>query len=420
MNLKLRLIVMQFLEFFIWGSWLISFGGYLTAKEGGTLVSAASPQEVGAIFATAGLASLLMPGIVGILADKWINSERLLGICHLLGAVFLFFASQTTTYFTLFLLMLFNAMVFMPTIALSYSVCYSLLNKANLEPVKAFPPIRVWGTVGFIAAMFIIDLSGWNISPIQLLLASGAALVLGIYSFTLPPSPPIKTQVKTSWKTAFGLDALVLFKRRQMTIFFIFSVLLGVCLQITNTFGSSFILGFGDKLVYGDTYTHMFAVEHSNIFLSISQISEALFILAIPFFLRKFGIKIVILMSFCAWVFRFGLFGIGNPGSGVVWLIASMIIYGMAFDFFNISGSLYIEKETPEYIRASSQGLFMMATNGLGAVLGNMGAGFVVGHFTSSDGITNWPYAWFTFAAYALIIGILFLLFFKYKNENRL
>jgi NHS family xanthosine MFS transporter len=406
---------MQFLEFFIWGSWLISFGGYITAKDG-ALLNPATPEQVGAIFATAGLASLLMPGIVGIIADKWLNSERLLGICHLLGAILLFFASQARTYELLFPLMLLNAMVFMPTISLSYSVSYSLLNKANLEPVKTFPPIRVWGTVGFVVAMWFVDLMGWKISPNQLLVASGAALALGVYAFTLPPSPPVKTQGKTSLKTAFGLDALVLFKKKQTAVFFLFAVLLGVCLQITNSFGSSFILGFGDQSVYGNKYLNTFAVQHSNIFLSISQISETLFILAIPFVLSRFGIKTVILMSLGAWVLRFGFFGIGDPGGGVAWLIASMVIYGIAFDFFNISGSLYIEQETPVHIRASSQGLFMMATNGLGAVLGNIGAGLVVGRFTQ-NGVTDWSSAWFAFAAYALIVGVLFAIFFKYKKS---
>jgi NHS family xanthosine MFS transporter len=413
MGLKLRLTVMQFLEFFIWGSWLISFGGYLTYG----LAEPASGTQIGTIFAMAGVASLIAPGIIGIIADKWLNSERLLGICHLIGAIVLFFASKASTYEQLFPLMLINAIVFMPTISLSYSVCYSLLDKSGLEPVKTFPPIRVWGTVGFIVAMFVVDLMNWKISSNQLLLASVSALVLAVYSFTLPPSPPVKTQKKTTWKSAFGLDALVLFKEKQMAIFFIFAVLLGVCLQITNSFGSSFILGFGNENVYGDLYKHTFAIQHSNIFLSISQIAEALFILAIPFFMRKFGIKTVMLMSLGAWILRFGLFGVGNPGTGVVWLILSMIIYGMAFDFFNISASLYIEKETPENIRSSSQGLLMMATNGLGAVLGNVGAGLVVEYFTNSEGITNWSYSWFAFASYALVIGILFALFFQYKHR---
>jgi NHS family xanthosine MFS transporter len=411
MGLKLRLTITQFLEFFIWGSWLISFSGYLTY---GFATPATGPQ-IGAIFATAGLASLLTPGLIGILADKWINSERLLGICHLTGSIILYFASTAATYESLYPLMLINAMVFMPTISLSYSVSYSLLGKAKLEPVKTFPPIRVWGTVGFIVAMWLVDLMGWGITSKQLLLASVSSLLLGIYSFTLPPSPPVKSQKKTSWKAAFGLDALVLFKQKQMVVFFLFAVLLGVCLQITNSFGSSFILGFGNEKVYGDLYRKTFAIQHSNIFLSISQIAEALFIIAIPFFLRRFGIKTVMLMSLGAWILRFGLFGIGNPGNGVVWLISSMIIYGMAFDFFNISGSLFIEKETPVHIRASSQGLFMMATNGFGSVLGNIGAGFVVGYFTTNE-ITDWHGAWFVFASYAAVIGVLFAVFFRYKH----
>lgn len=411
MGLKLRLTISQFLEFFIWGSWLISFGGYLTFG----LATPATGPQIGAIFATAGLASLFTPGLIGIIADKWINSERMLGICHLIGAIVLYLASKATTYEALFPLMLINAMVFMPTISLSYSVSYSLLGKAGLEPVKTFPPIRVWGTVGFIVAMFIVDFMGWKISPNQLLLASVASLTLGIYSFTLPPSPPLNSKKSSSWKAAFGLDALVLFKQNRMVVFFIFAVLLGVCLQITNSFGSSFILGFGDESVYGNQYTDTFALRHSNIFLSVSQISEALFILAIPFFLRRFGIKTVMLMSFGAWVLRFGLFGIGNPGDGVIWLVMSMIIYGLAFDFFNISSSLFIEKETPAHIRASSQGLLMMATNGFGSILGNVGAGYVVGYYTN-DGVTNWSNAWFVFASYALVIGILFAIFFKYKH----
>jgi NHS family xanthosine MFS transporter len=335
----------------------------------------------------------------------------------LIGAIALYFASQATTYEQIFPYLLINAMVFMPTISLSYSVCYSLLAKAHLDPIKVFPPIRVWGTVGFIVAMFVVDLAGWKISPNQLLLAAGAALLLGVYAFTLPASLPVKSAVKKSWKSAFGLDALVLFKNKQMAIFFCFAILLGVCLQITNSFGSSFILGFGETQ-YGGLYTETFALQHSNIFLSISQIAEALFILAIPFFLRKYGIKTVMLMSLGAWVLRFGFFGIGNPGSGVVWLILSMIIYGMAFDFFNISASLFIEKETPEHIRSSSQGLLMMATNGLGAVFGNIGAGYVVACFTK-EGITDWTHCWFTFAAYALVIGVLFACCFHPKKASR-
>ncbi|MDR0420070.1 MAG: nucleoside permease [Prevotellaceae bacterium] len=406
MNLKLRLTITQFLEFFIWGSWLISFGNYMASMDMG--------GNIGTLFATAGIASFIMPTVVGIIADRWINSERLLGILHLLGAVCLFMASKAGegNFDYLYLCMFLNALVFMPTIGLSYSVCYSVMAANKMDTVKDFPPIRVWGTVGFIIAMWIVNLAGWGTSSNQLLLASGAALFLGLYSFTLPPSPPTKAQKGSSLISTLGLDALVLLKEKKMAVFFLFAVLLGVCLQITNSYGSTFIDSFSID------FPESFAVKYNNIFLSISQIAEALFILAIPFFMRKFGIKIVMLMSFGAWILRFGLFGIGDPGNGMIWLTLSMIIYGMAFDFFNISGSLFIEKETPSKFRASAQGMLMMVTNGLGAIIGNYGAQAVINHFTDNN-VTDWSAAWFIFAAYALVIGCLFAIFFKYRQSPK-
>jgi NHS family xanthosine MFS transporter len=402
MGIKLRLTITQFLEFFIWGSWLISFGNYM--------VSMGMGDKIGTLFATAGIASFIMPTIIGIVADKWINSEKLLGILHLLGACCLFAASRATGFNQLYLCMFLNALVFMPTIGLSYSVCYSIMAKNNLDTVKDFPPIRSWGTVGFIVAMWIVNLAGWGTSSNQLLLASGVSLLFGIYAFTLQPSPPIRARKGSSLISVLGLDALVLLKDKKMALFFFFAILLGICLQITNSYGSAFLGSF--QAGYPDS----FAVKYNNIFMSISQISEALFILAIPFFLRRFGIKTVMLMSLGAWVLRFGLFGIGNPGTGIIWLTLSMIIYGMAFDFFNISGSLFIEKETPAKFRASAQGMLMMVTNGLGAIIGNYGAENVINHFTE-DNITNWPACWFIFAGYALVIGILFAVFFRYKRN---
>ena len=401
-NIKLRLTVLQFMEFFIWGSWLISFGNYMGSLGMG--------DKIGTLFASFGFAALIMPTIAGIIADRWINSEKLLGILHLLGAGFLFMASRTSEFNQLYLFMVLNALVFMPTIGLSYSVCYSVLGQRGMDTIKVFPPIRVWGTVGFIVAMWIVDLAGWGISSNQLLLASASAAFLGLYSFSLPSSPPTKSQKTGSLLSTLGLDALVLLKEKKIATFFIFAFLLGMCLQITNSYGSAFIHSFNTD------YAGSFAVEYNNIFLSISQISEALFILAIPFFLRRFGIKTVMLLSFGAWVLRFGFFGIGNPGSGMVWLTLSMIIYGMAFDFFNISGSLFVEKETPSKFRSSAQGMLMMVTNGMGAILGNIGAQAVINHYTT-DGKTEWSTCWFIFAAYALIIGIAFALVFKYKHN---
>jgi NHS family xanthosine MFS transporter len=403
MNLKLRLTITQFLEFFVWGSWLISFGNYMFHSGMG--------DKIGTLFATAGIASFIMPAIAGMIADRWLNSERLLGSLHLLGACCLFIASRTTDFSQLYLCMFLNALFFMPTIGLSYSVCYSVMASHRMDTIKDFPPIRVWGTVGFIVAMWIVNLAGWGTSSNQLVLASASALLLGIYSFTLPPSPPTKAQKGSSLISILGLDALILLKGKKMAIFFLFAVLLGVCLQITNSYGSVFLGSFSDS------YPNSFAVKYNNIFLSISQISEALFILAIPFFMRRFGIKAVMLMSLGAWVLRFGLFGVGNPGDGMIWLTLSMIIYGMAFDFFNISGSLFIEQETPAKFRASAQGMLMMVTNGLGAIVGNYSAEAIINYLTI-DNATNWTACWFIFSGYALIIGILFAIFFKHEYNG--
>ena len=404
-NIKSRLMVMNFLEFFVWGSWLISIGSYM----GATLHFTGS--QIGDVYATMGLASLITPAIFGIVADRWVNAERVLGICHIIGACLLLWASTVTDYPTFYTIMLLNSFLFMPTIALNNTVSYIVLEKKGFDIVKVFPPIRVWGTIGFIVAMQLVDILGYRQSASQLYVSAGAGFLLGIYSFTISKCPPVKVDVKRSMLAAFGLDAFVLFKRRKMIIFFVFAMLLGAALQITNAFGGPFLDDFGKS------YPDSFGVKHPSLLISISQISETVFILTIPFFLRKFGIRNVMLMSIFAWVFRFGLFGIGNPGSGLYLLVASMIIYGMAFDFFNISGSLFVEKESDIKIRASAQGLFMLMTNGIGAFLGGTIAGRVVDYYTT-DGIKDWQSIWFAFAGYSLVLGILFPLFFRYKHDR--
>ena len=371
--------------------------------------------QIGGIYATMGLASLFMPALLGIVADRWINAERLLGICHLIGSGLLFWASTVTDYSLMYWIMLLNSMVYMPTIALNNTVSYSILKKKGLDVVKDFPPIRVWGTVGFIMAMWVVDLCGWTVSPLQLIIGSISAFILGLYSFTLPQCPPAKTARKHTIISALGLDALVLFKQRKMAIFFVFAALLGAALQITNTFGQPFLHDFA----YNPNFASLFAVTHPGILMSVSQMSETLFILAIPFFLRRYGIKKVVLISIFAWVLRFGLFGVGNPGDGLVFLVLSMIIYGVAFDFFNISGSLFVETESKPEVRASAQGLFMVMTNGIGAFIGGWVSGWVVDLFTNENGVKDWPQIWFIFAGYALVIGILFALFFRYKHEPK-
>lgn len=404
MSIKFRLVILNFLEFFVWGAWLISLGGYMIVTlhfTGG---------QVGSVYATMGIASLFMPAVLGIVADRWMNAERVYGLCHVVGAGLLFWASAVHDFKTLYFIMLLNAMVYMPTIALNNTVSYDILEQKGFDVVKDFPPIRVWGTIGFIISMWMTDLFGWTKSPLQLQISAASALALGIYAFTLPACPPRGAGKKRSLASAMGLDAFVLFKDSKMLVFLLFAMLIGAALQITNAFGGAFLDDFKGL------YAGSFGVRHPNLLLSISQISETVFILTIPFFLRRFGIKRVMLMSIFAWVLRFGLFGIGNPGSRLYLLVLSMIVYGMAFDFFNISGSLFVEQEADIKIRASAQGLFMLMTNGIGAFLGGTLSGMVVDQFTV-NGVKNWQSIWFTFAAYALLLGVVFPWAFKYRHE---
>jgi NHS family xanthosine MFS transporter len=406
MPIKLKLKVLSFLQFFVWGSYLTSFGSYMfvTLKFSG--------QEIGAIFTTLGLSSLFMPALIGIIADKYVNSEKLLAICHFLSAIFLIWASTVSNSDLMFWVMLLISMFYMPTIALTNSVSYNILVQYKYNIVKDFPPIRVWGTIGFIVAMWVVDLLGWTLSKNQLLLATVSGIVMAAYSLFMPPCPPAKSEGKQTLVSILGLDAFILFKQPRMMVFFMFSMLLGAALQITNMVGQDFLGDFG-KI---DAYKNSFAVMHPGILMSISQISETIFILVIPFFLLRFGIKKVMLLSMVAWVLRFGFFAYGNPGTGFILLVLSMIIYGFAFDFFNISGSLFVEKETDHKIRSSAQGLFMMMTNGFGSIIGALACGFIV-DLNTVNGNKDWQSIWLTFAAYALLLAVVFPFVFKYKHD---
>ncbi|MBC6992469.1 MULTISPECIES: nucleoside permease [Hymenobacter] len=409
MNIKLRLIVMSFLQFFIWGSWLITIGAYwFQTKQW-------SGAQFGAIFSTMGIASIFMPSIMGIIADKWVNAEKLYGLLHILGGLVLFTIPMVDNPSTMFWVMLLNMIFYMPTLALSIAVSYSVLKGNGGDVVKDYPPIRVWGTIGFIAAMWAVTFLGFEKSASQFYVAAGAAILLGIYSFTLPSCPPpSKDTPSRSLVDALGLKSFALLRDRKLATFFIFALLLGAALQLTNAYGDTFLHDFDKVPAYRDTLT----VQHPAFIMSISQISETLFILAIPFFLRRFGIKQVMIFSMIAWVLRFGLFAYGNPGSGLWMIILSCIVYGMAFDFFNISGSLFVETQTQPSIRASAQGLFMMMTNGFGAVLGSSLSGIIIQqYFTDATGAKDWHSIWITFALYAFAIAVLFVVLFKHKHN---
>jgi len=406
-SIKLKLTILNFLEFFVFGAWLLSFGKYMFA----TLHF--SGTQIGAVFMTLGLASLIMPGIMGIIADKWLGPNKLFAILHILGGILLFYLAKQNDFNGVYLFTLLYLMLYMPTIALDNTISYCILERNAYDVVKTFPPIRVWGTIGFIIATWITDLFGWGVNEYQFYFAAVASIILGLYTFTLPDCPVEKSNEKKSLVQALGLDAFVLFRDKKMAIFFIFSMLLGAALQITNMWGEAFLHDFGNNPLFKDTII----VKYNGFVMSLSQISETIFILTIPFFLKRFGIKKVMIMSMLAWFLRFGLFGIGSPvGIGAVAIVLSMIVYGMAFDFFNISGSLFVEQETDPKIRASAQGLFMIMTNGLGAMIGAYGSGYIIDLLTK-NGVRDWQAIWFTFAIYALVIAILFAIFFKYKHN---
>lgn len=440
---------MSFLQFFVWGAWLLTIANYWFGTKHW------DNTQFGLVFGTMGFASIFMPTITGIIADRWISAEKLYAAMHILYAVVLFCLpmvdNPTTFIYVMFLAMCF----YMPTISLSNSISYIVLKQSNGDVVKDFPPIRVWGTIGFIVAMWITNLTDSKATANQFYIAGIVAIILAIYALTLPKCPPQRTtKENASIAETLGLGAFKLFMNYKMALFFIFAMFLGGALQLTNAYGDLFLSEFE----HFPKYAKSFVVERSTIVMSISQISETLFILAIPFFLKRFGIKQVMLISMFAWVLRFGLFAIGDPVDGLWMIIFSCIVYGMAFDFFNISGSLFVDTNTDAETRSSAQGLFMMMTNGVGAVLGSVIAGWVIERFftiayTNISGLAahlqtdtdnshlakfienskvtvgangtlsqtifmkDWHNIWLSFAAYALVIAIAFALLFKHKHD---
>jgi NHS family xanthosine MFS transporter len=410
MDLRFRLTLLSFLQFFVWGAWLITIGTYFFGSKLGT------GEQFGAIFSTLAIASLIMPAITGIIADRWVNAERLYGVLQIAYGGFMLLATTATNANDLYYIIFGAMMCYMPTISLSNSISYTTLSQQGYDVIKVFPPIRVWGTIGFIAAMWITNLTGSKSNTQQFFIAGIVAIALGFYAFTLPACTPKNTISRTaSWVSQLGLDAFRLFAKYRMALFFLFSMFLGGALQLTNMYGDTFLDDFRNQAAYGPD---SFVVKYSTIIMSISQVSETVFILTIPFFLRKFGIKKVMLFAMFAWVLRFGLFAYGNPEQGLWMIILSCIIYGMAFDFFNISGSLFIETQTDSNIRSSAQGLFMMMTNGVGAFLGSTISGVVIDrYYTFSNGSKDWHGIWLSFAAYAFIIAIGFMVLFKEEKS---
>ncbi|WP_428074813.1 MFS transporter [Candidatus Avelusimicrobium luingense] len=429
MYIKTRLTVMNFLQFAVWGAYLTSMGTFLAG--------AGLAEHIGWFYAVQGFVSLFMPAVIGIIADRWVPAQKMLALCHFLAAAFIagaaYYGSQSTISFShLFTCYTLSVAFYMPTLALSNSVAYTALRQQGLDTVKVFPPIRVFGTVGFICAMLTTNFAGFQGSYVQWYFSALLGFILAVYCLTLPACPVAQGEAKTL-ADALGLKAFALFKEKKMAIFFLFSMLLGMSLQVTNGFAGPFISGFNSL----DGFTGSWGANNANALISLSQMSETLCILLIPFFLKRYGIKKVMLISMLAWVLRFGFLGLGNPSTvlGIVLLIASMIVYGVAFDFFNISGSLFVDQETDPSIRSSAQGVFMLMTNGFGAAIGSLAAQKVVNCLVISHQNTDllingvyppdvsqaimqgWSHAWFVFAGFALVVAMLFSICFKYEHK---
>lgn len=417
--LKIRLAAMNFIEFAVWGAYLTSLGAYLS--------NAGLGSSIGWFYAIQGIVSIFMPAIVGIIADRWIPAQKMLSLCHLFAGAFMiaagfygYGAGEAVEFGPLFALYTVSVAFFMPTIGLANSVCYNAMGRAGMDTIKEFPPIRVLGTVGFIVAMLITNFTGFQNNYWQLVFSGCLSLVMVLYALTMPNCPVSKGGQSKGLVDALGLRAFALFKDKSMAIFFVFSMLLGVSLQITNGFANPFISSFAEIPQFAETW----GARNANALISLSQISETLCILLIPFFLKRFGIKIVMFMAMTAWFLRFGLFGIGNPGDGVVFLVLSMIVYGVAFDFFNVSGSLYVDQKVDGTLRSSAQGLFMIMTNGIGATVGTLAAQAVVDKvvYTQAKGTLDyaqgWSHAWLIFAAYALAVAILFWICFRNPGKD--
>ena len=439
MNLKIRLALMNFLEFAVWGAYLTCMGNYLGRAGLG--------DKISWFYAIQGIVSIFMPTLMGIVADRFLQPQRLLGLCHLLAGGFMLgcwwlgveagHGHELPDKWTFIALYTLSVAFYMPTIALANTTAFTIMKKNNMDTVKEFPPIRVLGTVGFIMTMWFVNCSAWTSGDasqeglaftltfaenpykfqytyMQFFVSGLLSIVLFLYTFTLPSCELTKKTGKVSLAESFGLNAFKLFKTRKMALFFVFSALLGMCLQVTNGYAVPFITSFKgstDPAVYNS-----FAANNATLLSSISQISEALCILMIPFFLKRYGIKVVMLMSLFAWVFRFGFFGIGNPAMpGVIMFILSCIVYGVAFDFFNVSGGIFVDQECEPSIKASAQGLFMMMTNGIGATIGTLAAGEIVNHYCSWENNYlqgDWTTCWFIFATFALVVGVSFALVF--------
>ncbi len=398
---KFQLSLMMFLEFFIWGGWFVTMGAYLgnnLSASGGETAMAYSTQSWGAIIA---------PFIIGLIADRFFNAERILGVLHLVGAVLMYQMSNATDFNAFYPYVLGYMIAYMPTLALVNSVSFNQMS----DPAKQFPFVRVWGTIGWIIAGLMISFFKWdseaNIGQGMLantfLMVAIASAVLGVFSFLLPKTPPSKPKgEKASLSDILGLEALGLLKDRNFLVFFLSSVL--ICIPLAFYYQN--ISLFLTEL----------KVENSTAWASLGQISEVGFMLLLPFFFKKYGFKKTILFGMLAWGIRYMLFSFGNAGDLFFMLIIGIALHGICYDFFFVSGQIYTDSKAGEKIKSAAQGLITLATYGVGMLIGFWVAGKIVDKNLVSDGLHSWKDIWTFPVIFAVVVLILFAILFK--NEK--
>ncbi|MFC2124835.1 nucleoside permease [Bacteroidota bacterium] len=392
-KLRFQLSTMMFIQYFIWGTWYVTLNIYLGESLGFT------GTQIGLCYGTFAISALISPFFVGLVADKYFSTEKVLASMHILGAILFVVAAQAKSFAFFYPAMLLYALSYTPTMALSSSISFHQME----DPGKQFPAIRVLGTIGWIAANNVIGWLGYGNSVNQLYVGAIASLLLGFYCFTLPHTPP-KKEAKASLKELFGLDALSLMKERSFLIIIIASVLIFIPLSFYYVFTASFLSDIGMTLIPNK--------------ISLGQVAEILFMLILPFFLRKYGVKKVLIMGMAAWLIRYLFFSYGNMDT-LVWMIyLGIILHGICYDFFFVAGQIYVDKKAPDNLKSSAQGIFTLATYGLGMIIGTWFAGRTVDFYTT-DSITNWPSTWLVPAAIAAIVLLFFILIFREKNKKQ-
>lgn len=393
-TIKIKLSFMMFLEFFIWGGWFVTMGTFLSQSfkaSGSQLAMAYETQSIGAIIA---------PFIIGLIADRYFSAQKILGFLHLVGAIILYLAGNSSEFLSFYPFVLIYMVLYMPTLALVNSVAFRQMK----DPSKEFPPIRVFGTVGWIFAGLIIGYLGWESQKLlanTFYLTAIASAVLGVFSFSLPDTPPTAKKGDYSITKILGLDALSLLKDTKYLIFFISSILICIPLAFYYQHANQFLNEIG--------------MPSAAAVMTLGQISEAFFILLLPVFLKRYGIKITLIVGMLAWVVRYILFAYGDVGENTWMLIFGVILHGICYDFFFVSGQIYTDYKAGDQFKSSAQGLITLATYGLGMFVGFRLAGYITDQFTNNSG-HDWTQIWLIPSGFALFV--LFLFMITFKNEK--